>query len=162
MLWLMSPGVRLNKALFCEPGLQRDQWVVVDWWLVAVGSGWRLAVGRRWRFGGGWWLVGVGGLVAVGGWWELAVGGWWSLGAVLNKKGPGSLRSALHEPVCLALWPLTPGIAPPPLKGPNKMQPDTQHDTLQHRKHTTQPPATQQHTHGAYMTQDVPVIFDNI
>ena len=64
--------------------------MVGGWWRLAVGGWWRLVVD------GGWWLVAVGGgwRLAVGGWWRLAVGGWWSLGAVLNKKKLGFLRTA--------------------------------------------------------------------
>ena len=81
-------------------------------WLVA-GGGWRFAIGGWWRLGvGDWWLVVVGSwrwLVAAGGWRRLVVDGWWrlavgeswrlavgSLGAVLNQKKSGSLRTALY------------------------------------------------------------------
>ena len=62
------------------------QWLAVGCWSpLAVGGGWwRLVVG-------GWWRL------AVDGSWRLAVGGPMrrSLRAVLNKKKPGPLRTAL-------------------------------------------------------------------
>ena len=60
-----------------------QRFAVDGWWRLAVGSGWRLAVG-------GWQRL------AVGGWRLAAVGGWWSLGAILDNKKSGSLRTALR------------------------------------------------------------------
>ena len=112
-----------KKRVFCDTVFPKKPagTPCVQPWLVAVGGwrlaaigGWQLATGGWWRLvvvDGGWWLV-IGGwwrLVVVGGWsrWRLAVGGSWrlavggplgrSLRAVLNKKKPGSLRTALPQ-----------------------------------------------------------------